>query len=155
MTDRDTLTDDRQVEWDQLGRKHIFAVNSDPVFLDLVRTLLQGESYNVTTTNHVPRTFNQIVALRPDLIIINLTPREFSGWNLLERLYGEALTHQIPMIVTSTNPQFLDHARRNSELYGERRYIVLPLDLDVLLRTIHSLIGVADPERNPESPDEP
>lgn len=36
--------------------QHIFAVNHDPEFLDIVRVLLQGEMYNVTTTNYVPRT---------------------------------------------------------------------------------------------------
>jgi DNA-binding response OmpR family regulator len=146
MGGTDARLGDMRAEWDRLGRQHIFVVNSDPAILDLLRTLLQEERYNVTTTNYVPRTFNQIVALRPDLLIANLTPREFSGWDLLERLHGEALTRQIPVVVTSTNPEFLAHARRHSELYGQASYVVLPFDVDALLAPIHRLIGAAEPD---------
>ncbi len=150
MTDQGEPLRPERAEWDQQGRRHIFVVNNNPDFLDLLRRLLQEERYNVTTTNFVPRTFNQIVALCPDMLIVNLTPREFSGWDLLERLHDEALTRQIPVIVTSTNPDFLDHARRHSELYGQARYVALPFDLDALLDTITPLIGSADPDRDPD-----
>jgi len=148
MADTDTRHSDAHAEWEQLERKHIVAISSDPVFLDLLRTLLQEERYNVTTTNHVPRTFNQIVALRPDLIVVNLTPRGFSGWDLLERLHGEVLTQHLPIIVTSTNPALLDHARHHRELYGPARSVAMPFDLDTLLGTIHALIGTAEPDRD-------
>lgn len=72
----------------------------------------------------------------------------------MERLHGEALTRHIPVIVVSTNPQFLDHAHQHSELYGQSRYLTLPFDLDALLATIHRLIGPADPVRDPAGPDE-
>ncbi|HEX2348902.1 MAG TPA: hypothetical protein VHI51_10765, partial [Ktedonobacterales bacterium] len=49
-------------------RQHIFAVNHDPEFLDVMRMLLQDERYNVTTTNYVPRTWEQIAALQPSLL---------------------------------------------------------------------------------------
>lgn len=153
MTDQGEPLHAKHAEWEQLGRRHIFVINNNPAFLDVLRTLLQEERYNVTTTNFVPRTFNQIVALCPNLLIVNLTPREFSGWDLLERLHEEVLTRQIPVIVTSTNPQFLDHARRHSELYGHARYVALPFDLDALLDTIHALIGPADPEGHPSAAD--
>ncbi len=155
MTGRNGELTAQQAEWDQLERKHIFAINSDPAFLDLLRTFLQEERYNVTTTNFAPRTFNQIVALRPNLLIINLIPQEFSGWDLLERLHSEALTQQIPVIVVSTTPALLDHAHQHRELYGQLGSIALPFDVDVLLHTIHALIGPADQNHDPESPDTP
>lgn len=68
-------------------RKHIFAVNHDPEFLDVVRVLLQDESYNVTTTNYVPRTWDQIAALQPSLLLIDISPRSQAGWELLEQLH--------------------------------------------------------------------
>lgn len=55
--------DQPPTETEQGRRQHILAVNGDPDFLNILRTLLQDERFNVTTTNYVPRTFAQIAAL--------------------------------------------------------------------------------------------
>ena len=49
----------------QESRKHIFAINGSPDFLNVIRDLFQEEDYNVTTTNYVPTSFEQIAALTP------------------------------------------------------------------------------------------
>ena len=72
----------------------IIVVNSAPDFLDLLRELLQDENYNVTTTNFVPRTFDQIKALDPDLLVVDLIIGQRAGWDLLEPLQTDALTEQ-------------------------------------------------------------
>ena len=130
-------------EQQQQKRKHVFVVNGDPSFLDFMRELLQSERYNVTTTNFVPRTFDQIVALQPDLIVIDLAVHIRAGWDLLAALQGEAMTHGIPIIVTSTNQSLLDQAQTNQERSGSHRYIVKPFDLNHLVAIIDSLIGGA------------
>lgn len=56
----------------QAERWHVFAVNHDPEFMDVVRVLRQEERYNVTTTNYLPRTCQQIAALQPSLLLIDL-----------------------------------------------------------------------------------
>lgn len=38
----------------QEGRRHIFAIDGSPDFLNVIRDLFQEEHYNVTTTNYVP-----------------------------------------------------------------------------------------------------
>jgi hypothetical protein len=74
-------------EREKMGRKHIFVVNGDPAFLEVIRTLLQEhEDYNVTTTNFVPETFDQVVALDPSLLVIDLAVGERARWDLLEHL---------------------------------------------------------------------
>jgi twitching motility two-component system response regulator PilH len=125
----------------QMARPHIFAINGDPDFLNVVRVLLQDERYNVTTTNFVPRTFNQIAALQPSLLLVDLTIGKEAGWDLLERLHKEASTRHIPLIVVSNDERLLDQARRNAERYGGKDFIAKPLDLDALLGTIESLAG--------------
>lgn len=124
-------------------RKHIFVVNGDPAFLELVRELLQLEEFNVTTTNFVPRTFAQIGALNPDLLVIDLVIGEQDGWELLERVKYEAVTRDIPVIVTSTDPHLLEIAQQNEGRYGHNRYITKPLDIDELLKTVEELVGRA------------
>jgi CheY-like chemotaxis protein len=64
--------------------------------------LVQDQRFNVTTTTYVPWTFDQIAALHPDLLIVDLALRRQAGWELLERLQVEGLTRLIPVVVTST-----------------------------------------------------
>lgn len=124
-------------------RKHIFMVNHDPKFLDFGRELLQDANYNVTTTNYVPRTWDQIAALQPDLLVIDVSLPGRAGWDLLERLHAQGVTGRIPIIVTSTDPGQLDRVELDRDRYGGDKVIAKPFHVDVLLDAIHALIGPA------------
>ena len=139
-------TETSVAEQQQRQRKHVFVVNGDPPFLDLMRDLLQDARYNATTTNYVPPTFAQIAALQPDLLVVDLVVGVQAGWDLLDALRDEAITHGIPIIVTSTNQVLLDRACAEQERFGSRRCIVMPFDLDHMLKTIDALIGTAEPD---------
>ena len=126
-----------------MERKHVFVVNSAPEFLDLVRELLQDEHYNVTTTNFVPRTFDQIEALGPDLLLIDLKVGQRAGWDLLEEIQANAVTKGIPVVVTSTDPRLLERAEAEQSKYGGKVRLAKPFDLDDLLAAVRNLIGGA------------
>ena len=127
----------------QMGRKHIFAVNGSAEFLDILRDLLEEEEYNVTTTNFVPRTFEQIEALRPELLIIDLVAGQRAGWELLGLIRNEAVTRGIPVILTSTDPRLLERAAGESTGKGDTLVLAKPMNLNELLEAIRSLIGEA------------
>ena len=130
-------------ERQQMGRKHIFSVNGSSVFLNLVRDLLEVERYNITTTNFVPRTFEQIASLQPDLVIIDIVVGIQSGWDLLEALARGAETAAIPVIVCSTEHRSLAEAERLAAQGSQRRYLLKPFDIEQLLALVHELIGEA------------
>ncbi len=134
----------------QMGRKHIFVVNGAPDFLNFVRELFQDENYNVTTTNYVPETFDQIAVLAPDLLVIDLVVGVQAGWELLDRLQAEAGTRGIPVIVTSTAPKLLERVTRDAAQSGSQRLVAKPFDIDVLLRAVEDLIGGAEPDASGE-----
>jgi DNA-binding response OmpR family regulator len=127
----------------QEHRKHIFAINGSPEFLDLMRDLFQEEGYNVTTTNYVPRSFDQIAALQPDALIIDVATGQRAGWDLLERLHAQAATSGIPVLVVSTDPQLLEHAERQSARYGTHRHLGKPFDVEEILALVRAMIGKA------------
>ena len=134
-----TAVEDRSQE----KRKHIFAINGSPDFLNIVRELFQEENYNVTTTNFVPSSFDQITAVQPDALIVDIVVGEQAGWELLEQLHAGAATTGIPVVVLSTNPRLLDRAREQAERYGNHRYLDKPFDVEALLTTIQDMIGEA------------
>ncbi len=123
----------------QLTRPHIFVVNGESSFLNLMRDLLQDEEYNVTTTNFVPETLEQVIALNPGVLIIDLAVGKRSGWDLLERLHATAATVGIPVIIVSTQPAYLTQAREQAARYGAAGLLSKPFNLEDML----SLIEVA------------
>src|SRR3954468_10965704 len=88
----EAVMDDRQ----RVTRKHVFAVNSSPDFLLIVRELLEDEGYAVTTSDFEPNVFTRIVMRHPDALIIDVAVGESAGWDLLRRLFLEAKTSDIP-----------------------------------------------------------
>jgi CheY-like chemotaxis protein len=127
----------------RMTRQHIVVVNGASDFLNIARDLLEMASYNVTTTNYVPETFDEIVAVEPSLIIIDLAVGTRDGWDLLERLNGDAATRDIPVIVVSTDPALLEKARENTEPLGGRQFLASPFEMDDLYGALQDLIGTA------------
>jgi two-component system response regulator VicR len=128
---------------EQMQRQHIFVVNGSAEFLDVVRELLQDENYNVTTTNFVPETFEQIEVARPSLLIVDLIHGEMAGWELLAEVRHEAATRDIPVILVSTSRQLLEKAEMERVIWGGDRSFLKPFSLDALLEAIQDLIGPA------------
>jgi CheY-like chemotaxis protein len=128
---------------EQMQRQHIFVVNGSPEFLEVVRELLQDESYNVTTTNFIPQTFEQIETARPSLLIVDLIHGEMAGWDLLAVVRHEAATRDIPVILVSTSKSLLEKAEAERVIWGGDRYFLKPFSLDALLQAIQELIGPA------------
>jgi DNA-binding response OmpR family regulator len=89
----------------QEQRKHIFAITGSPDFLNVIRDVFPEEDYNVTTTNLVPNSFEQIAALDPDALIVDIVVGQRAGCDLLEQTEAEAATTGIPVLVVSTNPR--------------------------------------------------
>jgi CheY-like chemotaxis protein len=127
----------------QTARRHVFAINSSPVFLNIVRELFQEEGYNVTTANFAPNSFAQIEALHPDALIIDIAIGQEAGWELLEQLGADADTAGIPVLVVSTDPRLLAQAEAHAARYGTHRYLAKPLDLEAMLTNIKEMIGQA------------
>ncbi len=140
-------TNDRRPMGDRerarMDRPHLFAVNGSADFLNLVRELFEGEAYNITTTNYVPETFDQIAALRPSVLLVDLIRHERAGWDLLERLQTGARTHGIPVLVLSTAKANLDGVRDDHARYGGDAFLHKPFDLDDLLRAVQDLLAPA------------
>jgi DNA-binding response OmpR family regulator len=143
MTSPDVVQELTERELVQMGRKHVFCVNGSSAFLEFVRVLLEEANYNITTTNFVPSTFDQIVALDPDLLIIDLEVGRRAGFDLLERLHVDASTSSIPLIVVSTDARLLDEARNMSSITSSTLFIGKPFNIDDLLCGVHDLIGDA------------
>ena len=127
----------------QIQRRHVFAINASPEFLNIVRELFQEEGYNVTTTNFAPNSFAQIEALQPDALIIDIAIGQEAGWELLELLEADADTSGIPVLVVSTSSRLLQEAQEQAARFGTHHYLVKPFDVAEMLACIEEMIGEA------------
>jgi CheY-like chemotaxis protein len=129
---------------DRTPRKHVFAVNSAPDFLLIVREVLVDEGYAVTTSEFESNVFTRIVMRHPDALIVDVAAGESAGWDLLRRLHLEAKTSDIPMLVTSTSSALLERAREEAARYGTNPSLLTkPLDLDELVKAVREMVGDA------------
>jgi CheY-like chemotaxis protein len=125
-----------------MRRKHVFVVNSSPDFLLIMRELLEEEGYAVTTSDFEANVFTRIVMRQPDALMIDVSPGESAGWDLLRRLHTEPATTGIPVVVTSTSPALLNQAREEAAEYGTNHsFLTKPMDLDELLGVVREMIG--------------
>ena len=127
----------------QQSRKHIFCVNGSAVLLGLLTELFSEESYNVTTTNYLPQTFDQIGLLQPDLVVVDLVFGVQAGWRLLEQLVRDAKTRELTVLVTSTNQRILDEVHADPTRFGLHQQLVKPFDISTILGIVNELIGPA------------
>lgn len=125
--------------------RHLFALTSDAPFLDLLREVLEEGGYRVTATPFAPAVFARIAAVQPALLILDLAMRERAGWDLLERLHGEAATRTIPVVVVSTQRGYFSRAWDDRARFGSQAVLEMPFDIDDLLAVVRdALLRAAD-----------
>ena len=127
----------------QMARCHILVVNSDPAFLDAVRVLLQGNRYNVTSTNLVPQTFAMVQAAGADALVIDLATGESALWELVGQLIADEQTRSLPVVFTASDEQMLNDAETRRWPAGGRFHLLKPFAPTLLGDVIHALIGPA------------
>ncbi len=108
--------------------------------------------YRVTATPFAPALFARIVALRPDLLVLDLAVGERAGWALLTRLHAEAVTRAIPVVVVSTQRDYLVQLWDDVACYGSPAVLEMPFDLDDLLARVSAALAVTQDDR-PSAPE--
>jgi DNA-binding NtrC family response regulator len=119
----------------------IAVVNDDTVFLEMMAAVLQEQQYDVRIYREAHHAFEQLRADLPEVIILDIrmeTPE--SGWNLLELLTLDRLTHRVPIVVCSAAIQDL---RSHQEWLNDHGIQILPkpFDIDELYACVQRALG--------------
>jgi DNA-binding response OmpR family regulator len=124
---------------------HILIVNDDQDVLDLLADLFTEEGYHVTTSLIAYESPSEVAVLAPDLLIADLrlgrTLEE--GLGFLERLHGDPLTAELPVIVCSaSHPGVM--AEAGARLQTQACALVgKPFDIDELLAAVSTCLDCA------------
>ncbi len=122
------------------ARAHVLVIDDDPGILDLYRQLLEEEGYQVTLAQTPAPGAEDVAALAPDLVLLDLLVghEDLRPW-LFGELKASAVTARIPVLVC-TGVKLTDEER--AELAGQGCAILpKPFDLDELLGAVARCLG--------------
>lgn len=84
----------------------ILLVDDQPTLVALMSEFLSGEGYDVTTHTDGLTALQQMIALRPDLVITDFSMPGMDGGALLTAMRENAYLHETPVLVLSGRPEY-------------------------------------------------
>lgn len=121
----------------------ILVVDDDPDFVEIMRTILLTEGYEVVTATNGDQALNQVRAARPDLILLDIMMSTIlDGVNVSQKLHDDADLREIPLVMISSIAS-TDHAQMfpTDEYVHLDRWLSKPVQPEELLKTVKHLIG--------------
>jgi CheY-like chemotaxis protein len=120
----------------------VLVIEDDPQLVKLLRTYLQMEDFAVRSA----ATREEInAALReppkPDLVLLDVVLPDIDGFDVLAKMRQHDLVKDVPVIMATAK------ATREAVLaglqHGADGYVTKPYDMDILLKTINTVLGIA------------
>jgi response regulator RpfG family c-di-GMP phosphodiesterase len=124
-------------------RLHIYVINSDPLFLELIATLIEDTRIQVTLEQLRPNpavTVDNLHSARPDLVILDVVPYQTAAATLLDLLEQDPALCTLPVMLASTSPEA---AEQVANAYDQlvRDILPKPFDLDAFYVKVHRIAG--------------
>jgi CheY-like chemotaxis protein len=105
-------------------------VEDDASILDVVRTALESEGYDVCTATNGKEGLDRLIQCRPSLVLLDMRMPILDGWEFARELKRRSI--DVPVVVMTA----AQNARRWAEEIEADAYLSKPFDLDDLLETV-------------------
>lgn len=106
--------------------------------LELLRLLLAAAGYQVKEARNGKECVTAAQAVKPDLIMVDLSMPILDGWEVFRQLKADGLTAQIPCVAVTA---FGDSDRETALRAGFDAYVSKPFRGAELLETVAQLLG--------------
>jgi CheY-like chemotaxis protein len=93
-----------------MGDKRLLAIDDDPDFVDVVRSLAEDLGYDVMTTGNVDDFTKAYESFDPTVVVLDLVMPEVDGVELAHWLAYEKCQAKI-IFITGYNPRYADSAQ--------------------------------------------
>ncbi len=128
------------VEADARKSARILVVDDRPQNLELIQAYLEGEGYEVLAACNGQEALAKASGEGPDLILLDVMMPDLSGYEVCERLKGNAKLASIPVIMVTALQQFED--KQKALEAGADDFLSKPVDRIELLTRVRSLLKV-------------
>jgi putative two-component system response regulator len=129
---------DRSTSLDSSHHGRVLVVDSDPVDIEEMSTLLKREGHHVLTATDGPPVPALISCQRPDVVVLDVALPSFSGFELCRLLKQDPYTCMIPVVLI-TDAQSVDGRTRGLEA-GADDFFTRPINRHELHARIRSLV---------------
>ena len=123
-------------------KPHVYVINSDPAFLEMIADLLADVRVHVTLEQLRPNvavTVANLRSARPDLLILDVVPFREDADLLLSQLEAEDDLMGLPVLLASTTPGFAEQVAQTHADFV-RDILVKPFDLDSFYALLRRLL---------------
>lgn len=133
------LPDSRQGHDDERLENHmikLLLVDDVELFLELERSFLSREIFEIVTARSGREALEKVRRVRPDLVLLDLFMPEIDGAEVCRSLKADPDTRNIPVIMTTSEPQEEPDIRKRCFEAGCDDFIPKPLRREELLKVI-------------------
>ena len=116
----------------------ILVVDDIPDNLILVQTVLEAEGYDVELADSGVKALAKIAASPPNLVLLDMSMPDMSGYELTQRIRADAKASRIPIVLLTGHQE--EYLTQTMQL-GVSGYIRKPIDFDKLLQRIQDICG--------------
>jgi DNA-binding NtrC family response regulator len=125
-----------------MAASKIAVVNDDTQFLRMMHLLLEESGYDATVFYEIDHVLEDLMALQPDLIIVDIRMESpDSGWVLLDLLTLERSTSEISVIVCSAAHDDLLHKQEFLTDLGVR-ILLKPFRIEALEDLVEEMLAL-------------
>ncbi|MFH0732363.1 MAG: response regulator [Candidatus Omnitrophota bacterium] len=115
------------------GRK-VLVVDDDKYVCDVVKLMLEKKGCEAVIISDGEATVENAEAEKPDLILLDITLHDISGFKVLERLKNNPTTEKIPVVMMTGREDYASMARARGLMADD--YLTKPFLSDELFEKI-------------------
>ena len=130
---------DRLDDLHSQGPEKIMIVEDEEGTRETWQEFFQGSGYDVFGAGDGQQALDMIRMNRPDIVLLDLRLPGLDGYQVCQRLKGDPLTSEIPVIMVTAFLTGSSDTVRGLE-YGADDYLNKPVDLDVLAAKVKSVL---------------
>ena len=132
----------RGAERKEKGKITVLAIEDDPALTKLLKMYLQMEEFVVriaATRADINKALRE--PPKPEIILLDVTLPDADGFDILRKMRAHEAMKDVPIIMATAKAS--REAVLNGLKGGADGYVTKPYDMEVLLKAIHSVLGVA------------
>jgi chemotaxis family two-component system response regulator PixG len=112
----------------------IACIDDSPTVLNAINSFLDDKSFSVVMINDPVRALMQVVRIKPDLILLDVSMPNLDGYELCSLLRKHSLFKNTPIVMVTGNTGFLDRAK--AKLVRASGYLTKPFNQSELLKMV-------------------
>ncbi len=120
----------------------IMMVEDDEILRQTFQTILRGEGFEVFLCQDGASGLREVKTCRPDLILLDVSLPDMTGFEVCRKLKADAATKSIPVIILTGHARDVTERVRGLD-GGADDYLFKPISPRVLIARIRSILKVS------------